>query len=92
MKVENTYHYSLYTDEGLNIAESVIRTLGNLIRKSIFLAGKASWINELPSINTQTNNTAHHSNKMTPIQTSIRKNEKLVYNNLNDNRISGNRN
>ena len=86
LKSKNIRHYSRYTDKGPSIAERVIRTIRNLIKKPVFLAGEASWINELPSVIKQYNNTIHHSTRMTPIQASKKSNEKLVYNNLKDNR------
>ena len=52
----------------------------------IFLTGDANWISKLPSVIKQYNNTIHSSMKMTPIQDSKKSNEKLVYNNLKDNR------
>ena len=86
LKAKNIHHYSRYTDKGPSIAERVIRTLPNLLKKPVFLAGEASWINELPSVVKQYNNTIHHSIKMTPNQASKKSNEKSVYNYLKDTR------
>ena len=86
LKSKNIHHYSRYTDKGPSIAERVIRTLRNLLKKPVFEKGKASWIDELPSVVKQYNNTIHHSIKMTPNQASKTSNEKLVYNNLKDDR------
>ena len=85
---KNIQHYSRFTDKGPSIAERVIRTIRNLLKKPIFLAGEASWINELPSVIKQYNNTIHSSMKMTPVQASKKSNEKLVYTNLEDQRVS----
>ena len=87
LKSKNIQHYSRYTDKGPSIAERVIRTIRNLLKKPIFLAGEASWINELSPIIKKYNNTIHHSTKMTPIQASKKSNQKLVYNNLRDDRV-----
>ena len=57
-----------------------------MLKKPVFLAGNADWISELPSIVKQYNKTIHHSTKRTPIQASKKSNEKIVYNNLKDNR------
>ena len=57
----------------------------NLLKK-VFLAGKASWINELPSVVKQNNNTIHQSIKMTPIEASKTFIEKEVSSNLKDKR------
>ena len=84
LKNINIHHYSRFTDKGPSIVERFIRTLRNLLKKTVFLAGEASWINELPSVVEQYNNTNHHSNKMTPNQASKKSNKKSVYNNLKD--------
>ena len=87
LKSKNIGHYSRFTDKGPTIAERVIRTLRNLLRKTVILAGEASWISELPSVIKQYNNTIHSSIKMTPIQASKKSNEKEVYSNLQDRRV-----
>ena len=69
-------HYSRFTDKGPSIAERVIRTLRNLLKKPIFLAGNADWLSELPSVIKQYINTIHTSIKMTPNQASKKVNEK----------------
>ena len=86
LQPKSIHHYSRYTDKGLSIAERVIHTLRNLLKKPVFEKGKADWLSELSSITKQYNNTIHHSIKMTPIQASKKSNEKIVYNNLKDNR------
>ena len=86
LKVKNIHHYSRYTDKGPSIAERVIRTIRNLLKKSVFLAGEASWINELPSVIKKYNNSIHSSTKMTPVQASKKVNEKEVFSNLRDDR------
>ena len=86
MRSKNIHHYSRLTDQGTSIAERVIRTIRNLLKKPIFLVGNADWLSELPSIVKQYNNTIHHSIKMTPLQASKKSKEKLVYNNLRDKR------
>ena len=85
-RAENMRHYSRFTDKRPSIAERVLRTIRNLLKKPIFLAGNAAWISELPSIVKKYNNTIHHSIKMTPNQASKKSNEKLVYSNLRDKR------
>ena len=86
LKSKNIQHYSRYTDKGPSIAERVIRTIRNLLKKPVFEKGKASWIDEIQSVIKQYNNTIHHSTKMTPIQASKKSNEKSVYSNLRDDR------
>ena len=87
MKSKKIHHYSRYIDKGPSIAERVIRTIRNLLKKPVFLAGNADWISELSSVFKQYNNTIHHSIKMTPNQASKKSNEKLVYSNLKDRRV-----
>ena len=86
LKSKNIHHYSRFTDKGPSIAERVIRTLRNLLKKPVFEKGNADWVSELPSVVKKYNNTIHHSTKMTPIQASKKSNEKLVYSNLQDKR------
>ena len=86
LKSENIHHYSRYTDKGPSIAERVIRTIRNLLKKPVFEKGNADWLSELPPVIMQYNNTIHSSTKMTPIQASKESNEKIVYSNLRDRR------
>ena len=86
LKSKNIQHYSRYTDKGPSIAERVIRTIRNLLKKPVFEKGNAIWISELPSVVKKYNNTIHHSTKMKPIDASKKSNQKLVYNNLKDDR------
>ena len=78
---------SRYSDKGAVFAERFNRTIRNLLKKPVFLAGTADWLSELPSVIKQYNNTIHHSKKMTPIQGSKKSNEKIVYSNLQDRRV-----
>ena len=86
LKSKNIQHYSRYTDKGPSIAERVIRTIRNLLKKPIFLAGNADWLSELPSVIKKYNKSIHSSTKMTPIQASKKSNEKAVFDNLRDDR------
>ena len=78
--------YSRYTDKGAVFAERFNKTIRNLLKKPVFEKVRADWLSELPSVIEQYNNTIHHSIKMTPIQASKKSNQKLVYNNLKDDR------
>ena len=84
LKSKNIQHYSRYTDKGPSIAERVIRTVRNLLKKPVFLAGNADCLSELPSVVKKYNNSIHSSTKMTPIQASKKSNEKAVFDNLRD--------
>ena len=79
LKSKITGHSSRYTDKGPSIAEQVIRTIRNLLKKPVFLKGKADWLSELSSVIKQYNNTIHHSTKMKPMDASKKSNEKIVY-------------
>ena len=68
LKTTNIHHYSRFRDKGPYIAERVIRTIRNLLKKPVFEKGRADWLSELPSVIKQYNITIHHSIKMTPIQ------------------------
>ena len=86
LKSKNIQHYSRFTDKGPSIAERVVRTVRNLLKKPVFERRKADWISELPLVIKQYNITIHHSIKMTPIPASKKSNKKLVNNNLKDSR------
>ena len=86
LKSKNIHHYFRFTDKGPSVAERVIRTVRNLLKNPVFLAGNADWLSELPSVIKQYNNTIHHSIKMTPNQASKKSNEKAVFDNLRDDR------
>ena len=86
IKTKNIQHYSRFTDKRPSIAERVIRTVLSLLKKTVFLAGNANWISELPSVIKQYINTTHNPTKMKPIDASKKSNEKLVYSNLMDDR------
>ena len=86
LKSKNIQYYSRFTDKGPSIAERVIRTVRNLLKKHVFEKGNADWLSELSSVVKQYNNTFHHSIKMTPIQASEKSNEKIVFDNLRDKR------
>ena len=87
LKTKNIHQYSRYTDKGPSIAERVIKTIRNLLKKPVFEKGNAEWISELHSVVKKYNNTIHHSIKMKPIDASKKSNEKLVSSNLQNRRI-----
>ena len=82
----NIKRYSRCTDKGAVFAERFNRTIRDLLKKPVFEKGNADWLSELSSVTKKYNNKIHHSTKMTPIQASKKSNEKIVYNNLKDNR------
>ena len=86
MKAKKIHHYSRFTDKGPSIAERVIRTVRNLLKKPVFEEGNADWLSEIPSVIKQYDNTIHHSKKMTPNQATKKSNEKALFDNLRDHR------
>ena len=67
-------------------AERFNRTIRDLLKKIVFEHGDANWIDILPTITKQYNNRLHSSTKLTPIQASLKENERFVYRNLLDKR------
>ena len=86
LRSQKLYHYSKFRDKGPSIAERVIRSVRNLLKKPVFEKGNANWISDLLSVIKQYNIKIHTSTKMTPIQASKKSNAKEVYSNLKDNR------
>ena len=78
--------YSRNISYGAVFAERFNRTIRDLPRKIVFEQGDAKWIDVLPTITKQYNNRTHSSTKLTPVQTSLKKNEGYVYKNLLDKR------
>ena len=83
---KNIKRYSRNTSLGAVFAERFNRTIRDLLKKPVFEKGNGNWIDVLPTITKQYNNRIHSSNKLTPIQASLKKNEGFVYKNLLDKR------
>ena len=86
LRSKKIQHYSRLTEKGPSIAQRVIKTVRNLLKKPVFEKGIANWISELPPVIKQYNITIHHSIKKTPNQASKKSNESRVYSNLQDKR------
>ena len=91
LRVKNIHHVSRFTDKGPSIAERVIRTIRNLLKQPIVLAGNADWLSELSAVVNKYNNSICHSIKMTLNQASKNSIEKEVYSSLQDKRRKLNR-
>ena len=78
--------YSRNSSHGAVFAERFNRTIKDLLKKIVFEQGVAKWIDILPTITKQYNNKVQSSTKLTPIQSSLKKNEGFVYKNLIDKR------
>ena len=86
MKAKNLQHFSRFTDKGPSIAETVIRSRRDLLKKPVSEKGKADWISEFSYVIKQYNNTIHRSIQMSPIEASRSKYEKEIYSILKDKR------
>ena len=49
LKLKNIHHSSRFTDKSASIAERVIRSVRNLMKKSVVEKGNTDWLSELPS-------------------------------------------
>jgi hypothetical protein len=67
MKLHNINHYSTYSVTKAAIAERAIRTIKNLLYKKFSLLGSYKWLNVLPEITAQYNNSKHRTTKMKPV-------------------------
>ena len=71
---------------GAVFAERFNRTIRDLLKKTVFEQGDATWIDILPTITKQYKNRIHTSTKLSPKDASSKKNEGYVYKNLIDKR------
>ena len=84
MRVKSTHYYSRNTEKVPIVVERFIRTVRKIIKKPVFEKGYAGWLTELSSTTKIDNDTIHHSIKVTTLQASLKKNGKVVFNNLQD--------
>ena len=85
----NKYDIKLYSRNssyGVVFAERFNKTIRDLLKRPVFEKGDGNWIDILPTITKQYNDSIHSSTKLTPIQASMKKNEGFVYKNLLDKR------
>ena len=78
--------YSRNSSYGAVFAERFNRTIRDLLKRPVFEKGDGNWIDVLPTITKQYNNTVHSSTKLSPKDASLKKNEGYVYKNLLDKR------
>ena len=74
------------SSNGAVFADHFNRTIRDLPKKPVFEKGDGNWIDVLPTITKQGFNRTYSSTKLTPIQTSLKKNEGFAYKNLLDKR------
>ena len=75
----NIKRYSHYTSLGVVFTDMFNSTTRDLLKKNIFERGDATWVDVIPTITKQYNNTFHFSTKLTPVQASLTENEGFVY-------------
>ena len=78
--------YSRNSSCGSVFAERFNRTIRDPLKKIVFEQSDANWVDVLPTITKRYNNRLYSSTKLTPIQTSLKKNEGFVHKNLLDKR------
>ena len=84
---ENNFKlYSRNSSYGAVFAERFNRTIRDLLKRPVFERRDGKWVDILPAITKQYNNTVHSSTKLTPKDASLEKNEGFVYKNLLDKR------
>ena len=80
LKQHNIKHYSVYSTMKACIAERFIRTLKNKIYRLFTEKGTHKWIDLLPTIIKQYNNTIHSKTKMKPVDVKDNSLLRTVYN------------
>ena len=80
----NIKNCSRNSSYGAVFAERFNRTIRDLLEKPVFEKGDGSWIDVLSTITKEYNNKVQLSTKLTPIQSSLKKNERFFYYNLLD--------
>ena len=75
----NIKRFSRYTSSGSVFAERFNRTIGDLLKRSVFETEDCNWIDNLPTITKQYKNRIHSSTKLTPLRASLKNNEGFVY-------------
>ena len=74
--------YSIENEKKSSVCERWNRTIKTKMWKLFTVQGNTQYLNILPKILSQQNNTKHSSIKMTPVEASKKKNERTMYFNL----------
>ena len=82
MQKHNISLYSIENEEKSSACERSKRTIKTKMWKQFTVQGNTVYLDILPKILKQYNNTKHSSIKMTPVEASKKKNESTVYFNL----------
>ena len=70
LKEQNIHIYSTYSDLKAVFVERFNRTLLDLIKRPMYIEGKACWLNHLENALNTYNNRLHGTTKMTPTEMS----------------------
>ena len=82
LKKHNIQMYSTENEEKSSVVERWNRTIKSKMWKQFTVQGNTQYLDMLPKLVKQYNNTKHSSIKMTPIEASKKKNQGAVYFNL----------
>lgn len=78
LKEYNINHYSVYSNKKAAVVERVNRTLKSLMWKKFSFQGSYKWLNLLPQIVKQYNNTRHRTTGMKPTEVKTKHEQKLL--------------
>ena len=81
MKKYNINHYSTYTNVKASVVERFNRTLKEKMWKQFSIQGNYKWIDILPKLIDNYNNTYHTTIKMKPVEVNI-SNQDIIYNDV----------
>ena len=82
LKTNNITLYSTENEEKSSVCERWNRTIKTKMWKQFTVQGNTVYLDILPKILEQYNNTKHSSMKITPVEAGKKKNENTVYYNL----------
>ena len=82
LEKHNIQMYSTENEEKSSVCERWNRTIKTKMWKQFIVQGNTMYLDMLPKLVKQYNNTKHSSIKMTPVEASNKKNEGIVYFNL----------
>ena len=82
LQKHNITLYSTENEEKSSVCKRWNRTIITKMRKEFTVQGNTVYLDILPKILKQYDNTTHSSIKMTPVEASRKKNESIVYFNL----------
>ena len=81
-KRKGIHWFATENETKVQVVERFNRTLKSKMYKYFTAKGTKTWINIIDELVYNYNNSYHRSIKMTPVEDSLKKNSKIVYNNL----------